>query len=130
MSDAVERRIVALVDKPLVCPHGNPIPGLEELGLPFAAAESTDPLLSLTEAAQTAGTAIIVDRISEQLQPDAGVMKRLSTAGVLPGRRVQVSPTAEGVTVEADGAHTTLRRSESDHIFVRLATSSVGQRVA
>ncbi len=72
MSDAVERRIVALVDKPLVCPHGNPIPGLEELGLPFAAAESTDPLLSLTEAAQTAGTAIIVDRISEQLQPDAG----------------------------------------------------------
>jgi hypothetical protein len=43
---------------------------------------------------------------------------------------VQVSPTAEGVTVEADGAHTTLRRSESDHIFVRLATSSVGQRVA
>jgi DtxR family Mn-dependent transcriptional regulator len=130
MSDAVERRIVALVDKPLVCPHGNPIPGLEELGLPFAAAESTDPLLSLTDAAQTAGTAIIVDRISEQLQPDAAVMKRLSTAGVLPGRRVQVSPSAEGVTVEADGAHTTLRRSESDHIFVRLATSSVGQRVA
>lgn len=130
MSDAVERRIVALVDKPLVCPHGNPIPGLEELGLPFAAAESTDPLLSLTKAAQTAGTAIIVDRISEQLQPDAAVMKRLSTAGVLPGRRVQVSPSAEGVTVEADGARTTLRRSESDHIFVRLATSSVGQRVA
>ncbi len=130
MSDAVERRIVALVDKPLVCPHGNPIPGLEELGLPFAAAESTDPLLSLTEAAQTAGTAIIVDRISEQLQPDAAVMKRLSTAGVLPGRRVQVSPTAEGVTVEAGGERTTLRRRESDHIFVRLATSSVGQRVA
>jgi DtxR family Mn-dependent transcriptional regulator len=130
MSDAVERRIVALVDKPLVCPHGNPIPGLEELGLPFAAAESTDPLLSLTDAAQTAGTAIIVDRISEQLQPDAAVMKRLRTAGVLPGRRVQVSPSAEGVTVEADSAHTTLRRSESDHIFVRLATSSVGQRVA
>jgi Mn-dependent DtxR family transcriptional regulator len=26
MSDAVERRILALVDKPLVCPHGNPIP--------------------------------------------------------------------------------------------------------
>ena len=33
MSEAVERRIVAMLDKPLVCPHGNPIPGLDELGL-------------------------------------------------------------------------------------------------
>ncbi len=34
MSEAVERRIVAMLDKPLVCPHGNPIPGLDDLGLP------------------------------------------------------------------------------------------------
>jgi len=33
MSEAVERRIVALLVKPLVCPHGNPIPGLDDLGL-------------------------------------------------------------------------------------------------
>ena len=130
MSDAVERRILALVDKPLVCPHGNPIPGLEDLGLPFAAVASTKPLLSLTAAAQSAGTAIIVDRISEQLQSDAAVLKRLSTAGLLPGRRLLVSPTADGVTVDGGGERATLTRGESDHIFVRLATSSVGQRVA
>jgi len=40
MSDAVERRIVALLKKPLVCPHGNPIPGLEELGVPLAAGDA------------------------------------------------------------------------------------------
>jgi DtxR family Mn-dependent transcriptional regulator len=130
MSDAVERRILALVDKPLVCPHGNPIPGLEDLGLPFAAAASTEPLLSLTAAARSAGTAIIVDRISEQLQSDAAVMKRLSTAGLLPGRQLLVSPTADGITVDGGGERATLTRGESDHIFVRLATSSVGQRVA
>jgi DtxR family Mn-dependent transcriptional regulator len=130
MSDAVERRILALLDKPLVCPHGNPIPGLEDLGLPFSSAESTEPLLSLTAAAKATGTVIIVDRISEQLQPDAAVMKRLSTAGLLPGRQLQVSPAADGVTVQNDGEGNTFTRSESDHIFVRLARSSVDQRVA
>jgi DtxR family Mn-dependent transcriptional regulator len=129
MSDAVERRILALVDKPLVCPHGNPIPGLEELGLPFAAVESTKPLVSLTAAAQSAGTAIIVDRISEQLQPDAAVMKRLSTAGVLP-RPHPLATAADGVTVDGGGERAPLTRAESDHIFVRLATASVGWRVA
>ena len=39
MSEAVERRILALLDKPLVCPHGNPIPGLDDLGLPFGATD-------------------------------------------------------------------------------------------
>ena len=31
MSDEVERRIVALLKPPMTCPHGNPIPGLDEL---------------------------------------------------------------------------------------------------
>ena len=57
-------------------------------------------------------------------------MKRLSTAGLLPGRQLLVSPTADGVTVDGGGERATLTRGESDHIFVRLATSSVGQRVA
>src|SRR3978361_2213539 len=34
MSDEVERRIVALLKPPMTCPHGNPIPGLDELTLP------------------------------------------------------------------------------------------------
>src|ERR1700759_4620670 len=48
MSDAVERRILAKLEQPLVCPHGNPIPGLEELGLPFgrSVADSVLPTLA------------------------------------------------------------------------------------
>ena len=34
MSDEVERRIVALLKPPMTCPHGNPIPGLDELTPP------------------------------------------------------------------------------------------------
>jgi DtxR family Mn-dependent transcriptional regulator len=32
MSEAVERRLLVLLNNPTTCPHGNPIPGLEELG--------------------------------------------------------------------------------------------------
>jgi DtxR family Mn-dependent transcriptional regulator len=68
MSEAVERRIVAMLDKPLVCPHGNPIPGLDELGLPFTATDDGSDLVSLTAAALSADGEVMVDRISEQLQ--------------------------------------------------------------
>ena len=88
MSDAVERRILALLDKPLVCPHGNPIPGLDQLGLPFATTDEPGPLVSLTEAAAGADE-VVVSRISESLQPDAELMHRLSAAGLRPGLRVQ-----------------------------------------
>src|SRR4051794_23297514 len=50
MSEAVERRIVAMLKKPLVCPHGNPIPGLDQLGLPFATKDDPSQLVSLTTA--------------------------------------------------------------------------------
>jgi DtxR family Mn-dependent transcriptional regulator len=121
MSEAVERRIVAMLDKPLVCPHGNPIPGLDELGLPFGTVEDATPLLSLTDAAQTADAVVIVDRISEQLQPDADTMRGLTAAGLRPGSRTHVGPAATGVEVWSDGARTTVDRHVSDHVFVRVA---------
>src|SRR4051795_7985575 len=76
MSEKVERRILALLDKPLVCPHGNPIPGLDQLGLPFATDQS-GPLVSLTEAALESHGEVEITRISEQLQPDSVLMHRL-----------------------------------------------------
>jgi DtxR family Mn-dependent transcriptional regulator len=123
MSEAVERRIVALLDKPLVCPHGNPIPGLEELGLPFSAADETIGLQTLGTAAQSLGdTVVTVNRISEQLQPDAELMRRLSEAGLRPGGVVHASPTPRGgVEVWEDGEHATFSRVVADHVFVLTA---------
>ena len=34
ISENVERRLVELLDYPVRCPHGNIIPGLDELGVP------------------------------------------------------------------------------------------------
>ena len=121
MSEAVERRIVALLDKPLVCPHGNPIPGLDELGLPFATTDHPEGLLTLTAAAVRGDVEVTVDRISEQIQPDAAVMHRLKLASLRPGHRVHVRAAAGGVEVWSAGeAHESFDQSVSDHIFVRV----------
>jgi DtxR family transcriptional regulator, Mn-dependent transcriptional regulator len=119
MSEAVERRIVALLDKPLVCPHGNPIPGLDDLGLPFGATDNHIGLVTLSSAAATHPGRVVVERISEQLQPDAATMHRLTDAGLRPGNEVSVASADEGVAVSADGDQAVLDRFVSDHIFVR-----------
>ncbi|HKC27893.1 MAG TPA: metal-dependent transcriptional regulator [Jatrophihabitans sp.] len=119
MSEKVERRILALLEKPLVCPHGNPIPGLEQLGLPFATDQS-EPLRSLSDAAGGPQTDVIISRISEQLQPDADLMHRMDKAGMRPGHRVSVTRGAKGVEICADGGERTFfDRVVADHVFVR-----------
>jgi DtxR family Mn-dependent transcriptional regulator len=120
MSEAVERRIVAMLDKPLVCPHGNPIPGLDELGLPFAAFDDPSTLVTLTTAAEQDGASVVVDRISEQIQPDAATMRSLTAAGLRPGQQVHAATAPGGVEVWTDGAHSNVDRRVSDHVFVRV----------
>jgi DtxR family Mn-dependent transcriptional regulator len=119
MSEAVERRIVAMLAKPLVCPHGNPIPGLEDLGLPFDSADDAVGLLSLTAAARAPETKVTVDRISEQLQSDDELMRRLDQAGIRPGLVVTVVPTPLGVSVGSGEDREPFSRVVSDHVFVR-----------
>src|SRR3954462_1351785 len=51
MSEEVERRLVALLDNPQNCPHGNPIPGLDELGGHTDADESGESLTPMTALA-------------------------------------------------------------------------------
>jgi DtxR family Mn-dependent transcriptional regulator len=120
MSEAVERRIVAMLDDPLLCPHGNPIPGLEELGVPAAGRDAAPELVSLTTAAHSGRAEVTIDRISEQLQPDAELMHRLTRAGLRPGRRVNVAAAGLDVEVWTDGEHTPVEALVSDHVFVRV----------
>ena len=123
MSEAVERRILALLDKPLVCPHGNPIPGLGELGLPFATTDDPSQLVTLTEAAARTGAEIVVDRISEQIQPDPAAMRLLTAAGLRPGCRVRVRADGADVRVGDEPMSFAVDRRISDHVFVRPVPS-------
>lgn len=132
MSEAVERRIVALLDKPLICPHGNPIPGLAELGLPFATTDSAVGLITLTAAARLGEGQVVVDRISEQLQPDAALMGRFTGCGIRPGRALTTTMAGDGVDVWAAGAdRVRFGTSVTDHVFVRLVgPDTVGADIA
>jgi len=125
MSDAVERRILALLDKPLVCPHGNPIPGLDDLGLPFGQRPRQLSTLTLRAAAaesRTDPTSVVIERISEQIQPDDVLMRRLAAAQVLPGSALYVTSQSDGVEVWQEGAeHTALDRLTAEHVFVTAA---------
>jgi DtxR family transcriptional regulator, Mn-dependent transcriptional regulator len=121
MSDAVERRIVGLLDKPLVCPHGNPIPGLDELGVPFDPVDDVTDLITLTTAGRRPGVEVIINRISEQLQPDSSTMHRIDASGMRPGGRVHVASVATGVEVWRNAERTVIDRRISDHIFARFA---------
>jgi DtxR family Mn-dependent transcriptional regulator len=120
MSEEVERRLVALLDSPTTCPHGNPIPGLDELG--GHSEDFVEPLAAMTQVATVSGTQVVVRRISEQVQSDSDLMLRLKRVGIQPGREVTLAASDDGVRVtcddESDGPATELPRRLAEHVFV------------
>jgi DtxR family transcriptional regulator, Mn-dependent transcriptional regulator len=128
MSEAVERRIVALLTPPLVCPHGNPIPGLEELGVFPAAPDRDADVVTLTVAAGADAGTVTVDGISEQLQSDPDLLHRLAEADLLPGHTVEIAVVEpHGVEVRpADGAPASFDRAVTDHVFVHVPPAQHG----
>lgn len=125
MSEAVEHRLVQLLKQPNLCPHGNPIPGLDELGEPPAAAgwsERPAGLAPLTELATDAGRVGVVRRISEHIQSDTGLMAMLKQAGVRPGHEINVVTSVDGIRLTSDAddepTATELPRDVAGHVFV------------
>jgi DtxR family Mn-dependent transcriptional regulator len=127
MSDAVERRMAELLDYPVRCPHGNAIPGLEELGLPLEAkvrvlAAEQEPVQAMIDVASMRAEPVIVRRISEQVQSDAGLMLKLKQSGIQPGSEVTLAVSDHGVRVTCYGAAglqtADLPRRIAAHVFV------------
>jgi DtxR family Mn-dependent transcriptional regulator len=120
MSDSVERRIAALLGAPTACPHGNPIPGLDELGELPTRSEGIGALLTLEQAAARGSGEAVVRRISEQIQPDADIMRDLRTAGVQPGETVKLVPEGKGLHLTTHQGATTVDDTIARHVFVSV----------
>ena len=127
ISVQVERRLVELLDYPVRCPHGNLIPGLDELGIPGRAEQrgldvEQEPAEAMTEVASELPERVIVRRISEQVQSDAEEMLRLKRSGIQPGREVLLAVSDDGVRVTSEdrnGSVTAeLPRQVAVHVFV------------
>jgi DtxR family Mn-dependent transcriptional regulator len=123
MSEAVERRVLVLLDNPTVSPYGNPIPGLEELDATLHAPAFKDGgLLSLrevTEGLADGGEAVVVvRRIGEPVQTDGPAMHRLRRVGVRPGGAVHIEAADGGVLITSGGEATEIDLELAGHVFV------------
>ncbi len=121
ISEDVERRLVELLNAPTVSPYGNPIPGLEELGVvgdlePFRQGNEQlqDVVRSTDDSIQ-----VVVERMSEEIQKDVEMMGTLREAGIQPGAVVLVESGGLGVRLTADGSPgCEIDNEASTHLFV------------
>ena len=119
ISEAVERRLLELLESPTESPYGNPIPGLAELGAE-ASEEFMEGVQSLTSAvADGAEVRLRIRRISEELQKDEVLMAALRRVGALPDRDVSATQGPEGVLVGSGGETAEIDPELADHVFVR-----------
>ncbi|MFE9783994.1 metal-dependent transcriptional regulator [Nocardia salmonicida] len=102
MSEEVERRLIEVLNHPTTSPYGNPIPGLDELGLADAPS-AEEKLIRLSDLPNGALHAVVVRRLAEHIQTDPEVIGRLREAGVVPDARVTVETKPGAVLITVPG---------------------------
>jgi len=124
MSDAVELRLLKILDNPTESPYGNPIPGLEELQTSGIASGIEDfrigvePLDQVLDQSTGESVRVLVRRIAEPVQTDDAAMAVLRKAGALPGREVDSTMDTDGVLVGSREAGGVISDETAGHIFV------------
>ena len=88
ISDNLERHLVALLDDPATCPHGNPIPG---------SARALPAGETVALATVPAGAATEVRRIDEQLESDPAGLLLLERSSLMPGHALTVVASSDEV---------------------------------
>lgn len=120
MSEAVERRVVALLDHPTTSPFGNPIPGLSELG-PGAAVPRATELRTLSDAvAESPQSAVVVAIrwIGEPLQTQSRLLATLRRCGIRPGETVSAEASPGGILVGSAGEYAELNQDVTNQIWI------------
>lgn len=113
LSAETAERLAHVVSDPSVCPHGNPIPGREEV---------TADLLPLLEAEP--GQACVLARVHEEIERDAALMAFLERHCLLPGALitvVEVLPYNETITVRTGVSDAVLGMGVARRLWVQPA---------
>jgi len=120
MSEAVEQRVYELLGKPSRSPYGNPIPGLDQID----PAKRTPAVPDNDEhnlAAPGVVGDVVVRRITESVQTDIEVLRRLHQAGVDPGATITVAQERDDVVIDRSGSRVRLPRDLASRVFVAQA---------
>ena len=114
VSDRVEERMVQLLNDPGTCVHGNPIPGSSN------AVDQRD-LTPLHEVPP--GEAVVLERLTEDLELDLDVMRFFEDGGLMPGASIRVLAMAPDgtMTLEVAGEKVGLGAHLADNLWVRPA---------
>lgn len=130
MSTAVERKIAERLDPPLVDPYGNPIPGLEDLGIDLPMVnegqEEDARHIRLVDVPLTPGepVEITVRAIGEVIQSDPEFLGELADQGIVPGAAATVQSDADSLTLTASSSTgITLSPGDAGHLLVARITS-------
>ena len=116
MSDSVEKKVYELLNKPTRSPYGNPIPGLDVLD--DAQVISSGQASERNLAFPGLSGSVVVRRICESVQTNAGVLRQLHAAGIDPGATVTVAQERDGVTIDRSGDKIRLPREVASRVFV------------
>ncbi|GAB3281008.1 metal-dependent transcriptional regulator [Parasphingorhabdus pacifica] len=122
MSDAVERKLVTLLGSPSTSPYGNPIPGLDDLGVGEPAPPVESDLQRVDEIARRGGGRTLVCRIAEHVQLDPDLMSELKDVGAIPGNEIEVigvAGTSKSIEVRGSKGSTQLPPSIAHAVMVR-----------
>jgi len=117
MSERVEKRVIELIDGPLVSPYGNPVPGLDELGITPRGGEKRDEVPLAEEISDTTVRAVVT-RIGETPQAEAQFLDDLTQCGVLPGKTLTARRGDEGIEITAEHGSMTITEDDARHLFV------------
>ncbi len=82
ISDDVEARLIELLDDPATCPHGNPIPGSRHT-------VASERHVALADA--PTGTAVRLERISEEIELDMDALTYLDAHRFVPGSTATIT---------------------------------------
>lgn len=122
MSEAVERKILGLIEGPTESPYGNPIPGLEELGQDTTTAFRVGVVDAVTLLNESGRDEISghIRRLAEPIQVDPELLLSLKKADVVPGKEATFTRNGQFVTIQVDGSSETIElpRETAAHIFL------------
>lgn len=111
ISEAAEAALMHQLGNPHTCPHGNPLPGYEEI------VQDWIPLTEIPE-----GKTVTIRRIHEMAEENTELLKYLETNQIKPGIRVvviKILPFNHTVTIAAqNGPDVTLGDAVARYIFV------------